>query len=66
MAFPNKKYPLSNSTWLIWHNVKFDKLATGIKKEGNKLKDKNAKNVPILISTQNTILIQMNRNLTVQ
>lgn len=40
-AFLEKKFKLSNSTWLVWHSVKFEKLSGGIKKYMNELKQRN-------------------------
>ena len=51
VAFPNEKFRLSNNTWLVWHNVKFEKLNIGLKKNTNELKQKNNKKPPLLIST---------------
>ena len=63
-AFPDRKYNLSNNTWLIWHNVKFEKLNNGLRKESNKVRLKNAKSFPILISTGNTVMFTLNRPLS--
>jgi hypothetical protein len=60
-AFPERKYALSNNTWLIWHNVKFEKLSNGLKKESPQLKLKNSKSPPILISTLNTVVLHLDR-----
>lgn len=56
-AFPEQKFKLSNSTWLVWHSVKFEKLTNGIKKKMNELKQKNDKKPPLLISTCNFLKI---------
>lgn len=50
-AFPEKKFWLGSTTWLLWHSVKYEKVMTGIKKELKSLTKANDGKPPLLIST---------------
>jgi len=56
-AFEGKQFMLSNTTFLIWHNCKFEKLQQTLKKdEGQALKTKNKKTT-LLINTVKSLWI---------
>lgn len=50
-AFPDKKFWLGSTTWLLWHSVKYEKVITGIKKDMKNLSKANEGKPPLLIST---------------
>jgi hypothetical protein len=58
-AFENERFPLSTTTFLVWHNCKFEKLANSLKTITPQLRSRNNKKNPLLISTVNTLLLSM-------
>jgi hypothetical protein len=57
VAFPEQQFILSNTTFLIWHNCKFEKLMQTLKSsDGQALKSRNRK-ITLLINTVRSILL---------
>jgi hypothetical protein len=55
VAFEAAKFKLSNNTFLVFHNCKFEKLKNGLNKQKVQLKGQNDKKEVLLISTLPTL-----------
>jgi len=57
-AFPDHQFMLSNTTFLLWHNCKFEKLMSTLKNTDGQaaLKSKNKK-ATLLINTVKSLLL---------